>query len=504
MSEEKKQIIDLMLRHGTVVTMDSQRRIIEDGAVAIQGKRILEIGDTKALSAKYEPCKTMDCFHKVVMPGLIDCHGHAGHALLKGIGSDTRSHWMNIVTPTYHHYTTDDYWYKEGLVASLERLKMGVTCGVSVISSAQRSEDPVFACNNAKAYAEMGIRGVVAVGPCNPPYPRKFSRIVNGRRVEKEYSFEEVMAGAEAAIAMWNHGADDRIRVFIAPFVLITSIFGSGSSAADVAVSLSDHDRRMMREVRKVAQHYGTRIHTEAFGGMIRLAARDDNALLGPDVHIQHCTGISFEEAMILAKTGTHVTSAPGPGQGKGRCPIPELLELGVNVAITTDGCAPSVSFGLFQAARKTQLIQQLLVHDSCLLPPGKLLEMVTIDAAKALGWDDEIGSLEAGKKADVIVVNMWQPHLVPDVMPVHHLIYEAVGHDVESVIVDGRLIMENRTVLTVDEPAVLRQGHEEALETIRRAGLEKHMALPPSFWGHSQGWLDEQRVDYGSLISRP
>ncbi|MDY3867997.1 MAG: amidohydrolase family protein [Pyramidobacter sp.] len=504
MSENIKQSADILLCHGTVITMDPQRRILEDGAVAVSGKNILEVGDTASLLARYEPRKMIDCSHKVIMPGLIDAHGHAGHALIKGIGCDTRSHWMHIATPTYHHFTTDDFWYHEGLVASLERLKMGVTCGVSVISSAQRSDDPVFACNNAKAYAEMGIRGIVAVGPCNPPYPRKFSRIVDGKRVEKEVSFEEVMAGAEAAIAMWNHGACDRIRVFIAPFVLLTSIFGSGPSAADVATNLTEHDRRMMREVRKIAAQYDTRIHTEAFGGMIRVAARDENALLGPDVHIQHCTGISFEEAKILADTGTHVTSAPGPGQGKGRCPIPELLELGANVAITTDGCAPNVSFDLFQAARKTQLIQQLLVHDSCLLPPGKLLEMVTIDAAKAVGWDDEIGSLEAGKKADIIVVNMWQPHLVPDIMPVHRLIYEAVGHDVETVMVDGRIIMEQRKVLTVDEPSVLQIGHEEAWATIRRAGLEKHMKLPSTFWGHSQGWLDEQRVDYSSLISRP
>ncbi|WP_423786939.1 amidohydrolase family protein, partial [Jonquetella anthropi] len=245
--------VSILLLHGTVITMDPQRRIIEEGAVAIDGKRILDVGTAEDLQKKYVSDKVIDCAHKVIMPGLIDAHGHAGHALFKGIGCDSPSHWMHIATPTYHHFTTDEYWLKESRVAALERLKMGVTCGVSVISSAQRSDDPVFAGNCAKGYSEVGIRNVVAVGPCNPPYPRKFSRIVNGKRVEKEYSFDEVMAGAEAAIAEWNHGADDKVRVFIAPFVLLTSIFGSGASAADVAVKLTDHDRYMMKRVRQVA-----------------------------------------------------------------------------------------------------------------------------------------------------------------------------------------------------------------------------------------------------------
>lgn len=500
----EKQKVDLILEGGTVIPMDPERRIISNGAIAIKDGRIAAVGSSAEICKNYCSDSVMNCQHRVIMPGLIDAHGHAGHALFKGIGVDASSHWMFIATPTYHHFTTDEYWLKESRVAALERLKMGVTCGVSMISSAQRSDDPIFASNCAQGYAEVGIRNIVAVGPSNPPYPRKFSRIVKGQRIEREFSFDEMMAGAEAAIDQWNHGANDRIRVFISPFVLITSILGSGASAADVAVRPDDHDLLMMKRVREVAQRYKTRIHTEAFGGMIRMASRCDDALLGPDVHIQHCTGISFEEAQILAETKTHVASAPGPGQGRGRCLIPELIQLGGNVCITTDGVAPAVSFDLLQAARKTQLIQKMLTFDNHILPPGKLLEMITIDAAKALGWDDEIGSLEPGKKADVIIVNMLQPHLMPEIMPVHRLIYEAVGNDVETVIVDGQIVMENRKVKTLDEKAALLDGHEELLETVERAGLEKHLKVPPTFWGHSQGWLDEPPVDYSTLISRP
>lgn len=494
---------DILLKNAIVVTMDAGRRILADGAVAVSEGRILEVGETSVVAPKYAASETVDCRRKLVMPGMIDTHGHAGHALFKTIGSDTRSHWMHIATPSYHHYTTDEFWYHEARLAALERMKMGITCGVSMISSAQRSDDPIFGCNMARGYAEVGIRGVVAVGPNNPPFPRKFSRWVDGRRVERDVSFAQMMETTEAVIQQWNGGADGRIRVFVAPFVLSTSAFPSGPSAADVAVRLSDHDRMMMRAVREMAEKYGTRIHTEAFGGMIRLAAQDEYALLGDDVHIQHCTGISFLEAQILAETGTHVASAPGYGQANGRCPIPELLQMGCNVSISTDGNAPSTPFDLFQAMRKTQLVQQLMLRDPFLLPPGKLLEMVTINPAKAVGMAHELGSLEAGKQADVLILDMWQPHLVPNFMPAHRAVYEAVGNDVVSVMVGGRFVMRDRKPLCVDENEVLENGEREAAALVERADLSRHLVPPRTFWD-VQGYLDEQRVDYDSLLSRP
>jgi cytosine/adenosine deaminase-related metal-dependent hydrolase len=216
------------------------------------------------------------------------------------------------------------------------------------------------------------------------------------------------------------------------------------------------------------------------------MAAQDpEHALLGPDVHLQHCIDLSLEEVRILAETGTHVTHAPG-----GYCPVPELMAAGVNVAITTDGTAPRISFDLLQAARKAQFAHQLRRNDRYLLPVGKLLEMITIDAARALGWEDEIGSLEAGKKADVAILNLRQPHLVPNWMIVHRLIYEAVGHDVETVIVDGRVAMEDRRVLTVDEGAALEAAERESRAIVERAGLHSHLTQPG--WGRLRLAFDQ------------
>ena len=488
-------MIDLLLSGGTVVTIDADRRIIRNGAVAIDGGRIVAVGTTDELELRYPARKTVDCRGKAILPGLIDAHGHGGHSLIKTIGADTPTFWMRIVTPSYFHFTTPEYWYADGLISALERLRFGVTTGVSVMGSMPRSDDPRIGNNHAKAYSQVGVREVVCTGPCAPPWPHAASWWDSGHREERMFTFDEAMAGAEAVVETWHGGANDRIRVFVTPFTLITSLDPSNPTSADAATTLSEHDRLQSRRVRELAARYQTRIHTDAFAGMVRLAAKDEWALLGPDVHIQHLRGISLQEIQILAETGTHATHAASSGQAGGRCPVPELMQAGVNVAITTDGTAPKVSFDLFQAVRRAQTVHQLMSRDMFLLPPGKLLEMITIDAARALGWDDEIGSLEAGKKADVAIVNMRQPHLTPDIMVVHRLIYEAVGNDVDTVIVDGQILLEDRKVLTVDEAGALDLGQEECLKLIERAGLQSHL--------HEPGW-GKLRLEFDEPVQLP
>ncbi|MED3789352.1 amidohydrolase family protein [Peribacillus frigoritolerans] len=490
-------MIDLLLIHGTVITMDQNRRILQDGSVAIHQGRILAVDSTEKLKSKYEAVKVIDCSHQCILPGLIDVHGHGGHSMFKTIAMENIDFWMPIMTNTYKHFVTDEFWYYEGKLSAVERLKAGVTTGVSVLGSMPRSDEPIFAINHAKAYAEVGIREVVCTGPCNPPWPHSFSRWIDGKRVVKEVSYEEVLQGAEAVIEALNHANEDRTRAFITPFVIVTSVDPSNPTSPDRLYGLTDHDLYQAKKIREIARKYNTRIHSDAFGGMIHLAKQDkENALLGPDVHLQHCRGISFDEARILAETGTNVSASPGFGQVHARTPITELLEMGATVAISTDGTSPSTSFDMFQAMRKTQFVHQAALRDYYYLPPGKLLEMITIDAAKCIGWDDEIGSLEIGKKADVITVNLHQPHLTPEFMHVHRLVFQAVANDVEHVIVDGKLIMEGRNVRTIHESTVLDEANEEAFSTIKRAGLEKYMQPTKYFWGHARAYVDEKRYD--------
>ncbi|GHG32693.1 amidohydrolase family protein [Paracoccus aerius] len=468
----------IVFRHATVIPVDTQRRIIEDGAVRVLDDRIDQVGpDAEVLAQPGD--RIIDCRGKLIIPGLVDAHGHAGHCLIRSIASDVNPQWMKIVTPIYYHATTREFWYADGLVSGLERLRAGVTTGVSIISSMPRSDDPVFAVNHARAYSEIGLREVICIGPAGLPWPREVTRWETGEPKRRSVTFAEMMEGAEAAIQMLDGSDDGRIRVYLTPFTIVPSIETSNISTPDQAIALTPDDRMHARIVRELARKHRVRLHSDAFAGHIRLAWQDkENALLGPDIHLQHCWGISPAEIEILAETGTHVTHAP-PGRST---PVIEMMARGINVALTTDGTAPSRYFDMLQTARLFQSVQHVLRnHDRFFFPPGKVLEMITIDAARALGMEDQIGSLESGKKADLVIVDMNRPHLTPQWMPVHRLIHQATGADVDLVMVDGNILLEGGRVTTTDEGEALRRAEQEAIKLVQRSGASRYM--------HDPGW---------------
>lgn len=477
--------IHLIVTNATVITLDADRRVIDHGAVAIDDGKIVAVDTAETIAAGYAADEIIDCGGKVVMPGLVDAHGHGGHALMKTIGVDSLSWWMRIATRTYFEHTSVDYWRADGALAAMERIRFGVTTGVSVLGSQPRSDVPEMGNAHAAAYAASGMRLILGVGPAGEPWPRKTSWWDNGAQRSHTVGLEQMMAGAEATVRRWHGCAGGRVRVYINPYTMIPSLNPSGPLPPDQTTEITARDRQQSELVREVARRHGTRIHTDAFGGMIRLAhQKDPHALLGPDVHFQHGFGLSLDEVRILAETGTSVTHGPGVVVGalRGRCPVVELMDAGVTVAITTDGCAPMSSFDLFTAMRQAQTLTQLQLRDVYLLPPGTLLECVTVQAARAIGWSDEIGSLEVGKSADLIVVDTRQAHLWPVHMPVQGLVYKASGQDVETTIVAGQVLMRDRRMLSMDVDAVLDAAAEQAALIRERADLDRFVTAPA--WG--------------------
>ena len=486
---------DVLLSNATVITMDERRRVLDNGAVGIENGRIAFVG-TSEEAESLEVKEVIDCKNHVVMPGFVDAHGHGGHSVFKSIVEDT-SYWMPVMTHAYKNYITDEFWYNEGRLSALERLHAGVTTGVCVLGSQPRCDSPVPARNNAKAYAEVGVKDIVCTGPCHTPWPHRFSRYVDGVRNMREVSYEEVLESLETVISELNHANDDRTRAYVTPFGVVTSVDPSAPTPADRCVKLTDHDIRQAKEMRRIAEKYSTRIHTDAFGGMIHLAYQDkENALLGPDVHLQHCTGLSFDEAMILAKTNTHVSFAPGMGQIVNRTPVIELLNLGATVAITTDGSMLSSGFDMFDAMRRAQMIFRRAMNDPYYLPCEKLLEMTTIDAAKCVGMEKEVGSLEVGKRADIIVINLMNPRLMPRINIIDTLVGNGHPSDVDLVLVDGQIVLRDGKATTVNEEEVLLAAERDALETAWRAShLHPFLNRQPQ-WGNVKIYFDEVRFN--------
>ena len=484
-SADGQESVDILIVHGSVITMDTDRRVIDDGAVAILGDRIQAVGSTKELQEQYSAAKTIDARRKVVMPGLIDGHAHAGHGLLKSLGMDLPGEWYRACEVLYAEGSTEEFWRADALLSSLERLKFGVTCGVTFFGggdSVMRTDDPRYGDRHLEAVEQVGIREFLAVGPRRPPYPRKYSHWKGSAHRDVMVSFEQQLETSETLIKKWHGKADGKIH--------IAMMFPTHHPENTVLseTELQDLKTRTLA-ARALSKKYGLLFTQDGHTRGTVKFAHEELGILGPDALLSHSTELSEEEIQICRETETRIVHNPSANTSmRGRCPVPELIDAGVTVMLGSDGVAPDRSFDMFRHMFQAMRYHRFYFRDPSYLPAGKVLEMVTIDAARALGLEKEIGSLEPGKKADVILIDMFKPHLMPFNMPAYRVAYFANGNDVDTVIVNGQILMEGRRVLTVNEVNVLELAAKEIEAALDRANLHHLMERPGRFWGVSKG----------------
>jgi 5-methylthioadenosine/S-adenosylhomocysteine deaminase len=475
-------VTDILVTNATVITMDPHRRVIDHGAAAITDGRIAEVGHSDELAARHQAARVIDGHDMVAMPGLIDCHGHAGHGLIKTMGSSTGNAWTEACETVYTVASSVDYWRAEARLAALERLKCGVTCGVSLLGGGNdimRTDEPAYGEAHCKALAEVGIRSFLAVGPCRPPFPRTFARWEGDRAVSLSITQADQLASCAALIKNCHGLADGKIS--IALNLPVYGRPGDEDGSGEAIKAQSD-------AVLAMARDHGLRLTQDGHRNGSIAIAHDVYGLLGPDVFLSHCNNLSKREIALCRETYTKIVHNPSAiASVMARCPAPEVIEAGVTVAIGSDGTAPDRGADMFRHMFQCMHHQRSHFHDANVMPAGKVMEMVTIDAAKVLGQENRIGSLEAGKAADVILVDMAKPHLYPPNMPLYRIPNYANGADVDTVIVDGRVLMAGRTVTTVDEAEVLDDARRETELMIERSGLQTMLETPDGFWGRAR-----------------
>jgi cytosine/adenosine deaminase-related metal-dependent hydrolase len=474
-----QQSADLLITGGTVITMDSARRVIDDGAVAILGNRIIAVGTTAELRGRFRSARILDATRKVVMPGLIDGHGHAGHGLLKTLGTDIGG-WNRAAERMYARGSTPDFWKADALLAGLERLKFGVTTSVTLFGGGNdvyRTDDQRYGDAYLDAIEDVGVRWFLAVGPRRGPYPSTFSEWSGETSRDVQVPFEKQMEVSEALIRKWNNAGNGRLKMAVVFPTISPGANLTGAALQDVK-SQAKAARDLSKRLNVFFMQDG---HTR---GTVKFA-NDELGLLGPDALFSHATELTEEEIRLVASTNTKISHNPSAIFSiRGRNPTTELIDAGATVMLGSDGPAPDRSYDMFRHMFQATRYHRFHFRDPNVLPAGKVLEMTTVDAARALGMEKEIGSLEPGKKADIILVDWFKPHLVPMNMPVYRMVYFANGEDVATVIVDGRVLMRDRKVLSVNEEEVLTMAQREADLAIKRAGLQDLMALPDGFWG--------------------
>lgn len=466
--------VDLLIVGGALHAMDPLDTVIPDGGVAIRDGRIVAVGERRALQSDHHATTTVDARGGVILPGLVDAYGHAGHGLIRGL-FDPELGWPS--GRLYWHATTLDWWYAESLLSATERLRFGVTTGQSIVGATPaRMDSPAFAEQVAKAYSRVGIRSVLGVGPPDPTCshleePWTASTFDGSAWTTQAFTYEETVRNSVAVIERWHGASSGLVRVALAPPYL----FGRHVRHRRTPHALpTSGDARVMldhaAEMRDLADRYGVILHTHMFAGSVDFAfehfgAAETDRLLGPDVLIAHGNGLGPREVEILGERRCSVATVAYTHENVwyGCAPIVELLEAGANVAIATDGTAPYTSYDLLREPARAMWHQWMAHGSQSVLSHGKALRMITIDAAHALGLGSEVGSLEVGKRADVIVVGFDRPHLTPMTSVEVLLAHYASGHDVETVVVDGVILMHDGRVTSVDVPEVLALAREQA-----------------------------------------
>lgn len=475
----QRETADILITGGTVVTMDSARRIIDDGAVAIVRDRIVAVGPAATLTARYAAHEVIDARRKIVMPGLVDGHGHAGHGLVKTLGTDI-GRWNEATEKIYSRGSTPDFWRADASLAALERIGFGVTTSVNLFGGGDnvyRTDDPRYADAYLEAIRASGLRWFLAVGPRRGPFPRTWTEWTGETPRDIMVSFEQQMAVSDGLITKWNGAADGRIHMAV-----IFPTWEPPATPLDAAAMSAL--RAQAQAARRMATRHGVFFvqdgHTR---GTVKAA--QELGLLGPDAIFSHATELTPEEIALVASSGTRIVHNPSAIFSiRGRNPTTELIDAGAMVMLGSDGPAPDRSYDMFRHMFQATRYHRFYFRDTRVLPAGKVLEMATIDAARALGMEKDIGSLEAGKKADVILVDWYKAHLVPMNMPVYRLVYFANGSDVATVLVDGKVLMRDRRILTLDEQEVLAMAQREADNAIRRTNLGELTEMPRGFWG--------------------
>ncbi len=470
---------DILITGGIVIPMDPARRIIPDGAVAITGDRVVAVGPRAELPA--EAGTVIDAHGMVVLPGLIDGHAHAGHALMKTVGAGQGGIWNDSVERAYTVGSTEAFWHAEAQLAALERLRFGVTTGVSLLGggdSVMRTDEPAYADAHCQGVLGIGTRSVVAIGPTRPPHPRTYARWEGGAAREYPVSFDQQMETCATLIGRWNGTHGDRIRI-----AMLTPTI-KREHVRTMTPELLEESRRQVRAARALSREKGVLFTQDGHGtGSVLIA--DELGILGPDALFSHATDLLEEEIRRCAETGTRIAHNPSANASiMGRCPAPELLAAGAVVCLGSDATAPDRSGDMFRHMQQCMHYHRRHFRDPKVMPPGKVLAMCTIDAALALGMEREIGSLEPGKKADVVLLDMRRPHIYPLQMPEYRTVYFANGNDVHTVIVDGVVRLRDRRALGVDEDAVLDAAQREAELAMERLGLGWALETAPGFWG--------------------
>ena len=417
---------DLVIHNGTILTMNSDLDIIKNGVLCIKNHKLDKIEPLKNHAPLPEGKKIIDARGGIIMPGLVNTHTHLPMALFRGLADDLPlSKWLNeYIFPAESKCITPESVRIGALLSSAEMLLSGTT----TCCDGYFHEDHVAAAMN-----EIGMRGILGQGVIDFPAPGMPKPEDN---VNNAIKFLQKWKNISSLItpSVFCHS----------PYTCSETTLKKAKDAADAAdVLFQIHAAETKDEFASIQ----TKHHTTPVKYL------DKNGIIDQNTLLVHAVWLDDDDIEIIAKHGASVSHNPESNMklASGIAPIPALLKAGVTVGLGTDGCASNNNLDLISEMDTAAKLHKVNALDPTLLDAVTVLKMATIQGAKAIGLDAIIGSLEIGKKADVIVIDIRKPHLVPIYNPISHMVYAAQGSDVQDVIVNGRLLVKDRKLLTIN-----------------------------------------------------
>ena len=431
------QQVDLIVYNAIVVTMDAASRVIPRGAVAIRGSEIAAVDTAERVAAAYSAKDTLDANGQVVLPGLINTHTHAPMVLYRGLADDLAlMEWLQkYIFPAEAKTVTPEFVRAGTRLALLEMIQSGTTTYTDMY---------YFEEEIARVTRDAGMRGVL--GQTIIQFP-----------VADAKTPEEGLTRTEAFLKEF---AEDEL---IVPAVAPHSMYTLEAKTLKASRALADrYQAPLLIHLAETADESKT---SQAKHKMSPTRYLETLGFWGPRSLAAHGVWLSPADIQILAKRQVGVSHNPESNMklASGTAKVPALRTANVHVGLGTDGAASNNDLDMFEAMRQAALLHKLTTGDPRAMPAPTVLAMATIEGAHALGMADHIGSLEPGKKADLIVVSMAGARQTPMYDPISHLVYVSRGDDVQTSIVNGKVLMRDRKVLTLNAPDVIRQANEIA-----------------------------------------
>jgi 5-methylthioadenosine/S-adenosylhomocysteine deaminase len=438
---------DLIVANGIVITMDGSRRVLNPGSVAISGNTIAGVGSSDALAAQFQAKVTIDARGRVVLPGLINTHTHAPMVLYRGLADDLAlMDWLTKYIFPAEAKTVSPAFVRTGTqLAALEMIRSGTTAYVDMY---------YFEEEIARATKEAGLRGVLGQTIIEFPVPDAKTPALGLARADaflKQYAKDDLIVPAVAPHSVYTLDAEtlaqsrDLAMKYGAPLVIHL-----GETEDEIRMALERHKLRPV-------------------------ALLDKLSFWKPLVIAAHGVWLQADEIALLKRNNVGIAHNQESNMklASGSAPVLEYLKAGVALGLGTDGAASNNDLDMFEAMRQAAFLHKLVTRDPRAVSAQTALEMATLGGARLIGRQDQLGSLEIGKLADLIVVRMDQPRQTPMYDPVSHLVYVTRGDDVETTIVNGKVLMRGGKVLTLNEAPVLADARKAAAAVRSAVGMK-------------------------------